>query len=137
MIAFFPKAYPDELLYSQIARYHQRSGYARFVFTAEDIYKAGKVAHPSIEFVNPYTDDAMMWLTKELPWEIVAEKHTMFPAYIRLLPLYRRKAARDGVRSQNGNWKNLMNLPVLNEKRFLRFCPECAKEDREKYGETY
>ena len=137
MIAFFPYIYPDELLYSQISRYHQRSGYARLVFTLEDIYRAGKVVHPSIEFVNPYTDDAMMWLTKELPWETVAEKNTMFPAYIRFLPLGRRKEARDGVRSQNGNWKNLMCLPVLEEKRFLRFCPECAKEDREKYGETY
>lgn len=137
MIAFFPKAYPDELLYSQIARYHQRNGYARLVFTLEDIYRAGKVVHPSIEFVNPYTDDAMMWLTKELPWEIVAEKHTIFPAYIRFLTLHRRKEAEEGVKNQNGNWKNLMNLPVLKEKRFLRFCPECAKEDREKRRETY
>ena len=62
MIAFFPEAYPDELLYSQISRYHQRSGYARFVFTAEDIYRTGKVTHPSIEFVNRYTDDAKPWL---------------------------------------------------------------------------
>lgn len=137
MIAFFPEVYPDELLYSQISRYHQRSGYARFVFTAEDIYKTGKVAHPSIEFVNRYTDDAMNWLTKEIPWETVAEKHTMYPAFIRFLPLQRRKEAEEGVRSQNGNWKNIMNLPVLKEKIFLRFCPECVKEDREKYGETY
>ena len=36
-----------------------------------------------------------------------------------------------------GNWKNLMCMPLLNESRFIRYCPECAKEDREKYGETY
>lgn len=137
MIAFFPAAYPDELLYSQISRFHQRGGYARFVFTAEDIYRTGKVTHPSIEFVNRYTDDAMNWLTKQMPWETVAEKHTMYPAFIRFLPLHRRKEAEEGVRSQNGNWKNIMNLPVLKEKRFLRFCPECAREDREKIGETY
>ena len=137
MIAFFTSVYPDELLYSQFARYHQRSGYARLVFTLEDVYRAGKVVHPSIEFVNPYTDDATMWLTKELPWETVAEKHTMFPAYIRFLPLQRRREAEEGVRKQNGNWKNLMCLPVLEERRYLRFCPECAKEDREKKGETY
>lgn len=137
MIAFFPEIYPDELLYSQISRYHQRSGYARFVFTAEDVFKAGKVAHPSIEFVNPYTDDAMMWFTKELPWNTLVEKHTMSPAYIRFLPLLRRKEAVEGIISCDGNWKNLMCLPVLNEKRFLRYCPDCAKDDREKYGETY
>ncbi len=137
MIAFFPEAYPDELLYSLLSRYHQRSGNARFVFTAEELYRNGKITHPSIEFVNRYTDDAMLWLTKEMPWETVAEKYTMFPALIRFLPFKRRREAEEGVRSQNGNWKNIMNLPVLKEKRFLRFCHECAKEDREKYGETY
>ena len=137
MIAFFPSIYPGELLYSEISRYHQRSGYARFVFTAEDIYQAGKITHPSIEFVNKYTVDAMTWLTKEFPWETIVEQHTMYPAYIRFLPLKRRKEAEEGVRNQDGNWKNLMCLPILNEKRYLRYCPYCAKEDREKYGETY
>ena len=137
MIAFFPKPYPDELLYSLLSRYHQRSGNARFVFTAEELYRNGKLTHPSIDFVNVFTDDTMKWLTKEMPWNVVAEQHTMFPALIRFLPLQRRREAEEGVRSQNGNWKNTMNLPVLEERRFLRFCPECAKEDREKYGETY
>ena len=45
MIAFFPEIYPDELLYSQLARYHSRSGYARYVFTVADIYN--KLAMPS------------------------------------------------------------------------------------------
>ena len=137
MIAFFPAAYPDELLYSLLSRYHQRSGNARFVFTAEELYRNGKITHPSIDFVNAFTDDAMMWLTKEKPWNVVAEEHTMFPALIRFLPLARRKEAEKGVRRQNGNWKNLMCLPVLEERRFLRICPECAREDREKRGETY
>lgn len=137
MIAFFPAPYPDELIYSQISRYHQRSGCVRFVFTAEDTYQAGKVVHPSIEFVNKYTDDAMNWLTKDAPWEQVIAEHTMCPSYIRFLPLQRRKEAVEGIINCNGNWKNLMCLPILNEKRYLRYCPECAKDDREKYGETY
>lgn len=137
MIAFFPKAYEDELLYSQISRYHQRSGYARFVFTETDIYKNGITVHPSVEFVNKYTDDAMRWITKDTKWAEVVEKHTMYPAYIRFLPLERRKEALEGVMNCNGNWKKLMCLPVLNEKRFLQYCPKCAKEDREVYGETY
>ena len=137
MIAFFPEAYYDELLYSLLSRYHQRSGNARFVFTAEELYRNGKLTHPSIDFVNAFNDDAMKWLTKEKEWETVAEKHTMFPAYIRFLPLARRKEAEKGVRRQNGNWKNLMCLPVLEERRYLRFCTQCAKEDREERGETY
>ena len=137
MIAFFPEIYPDELLYSQLARYHSRSGYARLVFTIADIYNNEKLVHPSIDFVNRYTPDAMQWITKYEPWEVIAEQHTMYPAYIRFLPKLRRIDAVNGILSCEGNWKNLMCIPLLNESRYIRYCPECAKADREKYGETY
>ena len=137
MIAFFPEIYPDELLYSQLARYHSRSGYARYVFTVADIYNNEKLVHPNVDFVNRYTPDAMQWITKNEPWEVIAEQHTMYPAYIRFLPKLRRIDAVNGILSCEGNWKNLMCMPLLNESRFIRYCPECAKEDREKYGETY
>ena len=86
MIAFFPEIYPDELLYSQLARYHSRSGYARLVFTIADIYNNEKLVHPNVDFVNRYTPDAMQWITKYEPWEVITEQHTMYPAYIRFLP---------------------------------------------------
>ena len=137
MIAFFPEIYPDELLYSQLARYHSRSGYARLVFTIADIYNNEKLVHPNVDFVNRYTPDAMQWITKYEPWEVIAEQHTMYPAYIRFLPKLRRLDAVKGILSCEGNWKNLMCIPLLNESRYIRYCPECAKADREKYGETY
>ena len=89
MIAFFPEIYPDELLYSQLARYHSRSGYARYVFTVADIYNNEKLVHPNVDFVNRYTPDAIQWITKNEPWEVIAEQHTMYPAYIRFLPKLR------------------------------------------------
>ena len=137
MIAFFPEIYPDELLYSQIARYHSRSGYARYVYTVSDIYQNGKLVHPNVDFVNKYTPDAMNWITKYDSWENIVFEHTMYPAYIRFLPKQRRINAVNGILSCEGNWKNLMCIPLLNEPRYIRYCPECAKEDREKYGETY
>lgn len=137
MIAFFPEIYPDELLYSQIARYHSRSGYARYIYTVSDIYQNGKLVHPSVDFVNKYTTDAMKWITRDDVWENIVFEHTMYPAYIRFLPKQRRIDAVNGILSCEGNWKNLMCIPLLNEPRYIRYCPECAKEDREKYGETY
>lgn len=137
MIAFFPEIYSDELLYSQIARYHSRSGYARYVYTVSDIYQNGKLVHPSVDFVNKYTPDAMNWITKNDTWGNIVFEHTMYPAYIRFLPKQRRIDAVNGILSCEGNWKNLMCIPLLNEPRYIRYCPECAKEDREKYGETY
>ena len=85
MIAVFPEIYPDELLYSQLARYHIQSGYSRLVFTLEDIYKNGNLTLPSIEFVNQYTPDAMKWITQSETWETITEQHTMYLAYIRFL----------------------------------------------------
>ncbi len=137
MIAFFPEIYPDELLYSQIARYHARTGYSLYVSTVADIYAGERFVHPSVDFVNRFTDDAMKWITKNSTWKTITEKHTMYPAYVRFLPKSRRSDAVNGILSCEGNWKNLMCLPNTNEKRYIRYCPKCAKEDREKYGETY
>lgn len=117
--------------------YHSRSGYARYVFTVADIYNNQTLVHPDVDFVNRYTPDAMQWITKYEPWETIAEQHTMYPAYIRFLPKLRRVDAVNGILSCEGNWKNLMCMPKLGYTRYLRYCPECAKEDREKYGETY
>ena len=137
MIAFFPEIYHDELLYSQIARYNSRSGYARYTYTSADIYNNEKLVRPSIEFVNRYTSDAMEWMTKDKPWEEVVAEHTMYPAYIRFLPKQRRADAVNGILTCEGNWKNLMCLPLQKNKRYIRYCPVCAKEDRKIYGETY
>lgn len=137
MIAFFPEIYPDELLYSQLARYHSRSGYARYAFSVADLYKNDTTVHPDVEFVNQYTPDAMNWITKHETWESVLTHHTMYPAYIRFLPQVRRNNAVNGLTKREGNWKNLMCLPVSKEKRYIRYCPVCSGEDRRKYGETY
>lgn len=137
MIAFFPEIYPDELLYSQLARYHKRNGYTRLTFTVNDIYNNRTLVHPDVDFVNRYTPDAMEWITKYEPWEVIAEQHTMYPAYIRFLPKLRRIDAVKGILSCEGNWKNLMCMPKSGYTRYIRYCPDCAKEDRDKYGETY
>ena len=38
MLGLFPKPYPDELIYSVLARYFVRSGYNKYVFAAEDLF---------------------------------------------------------------------------------------------------
>ena len=37
MIVQFPSFYPDELVYSLLARYSARSGYLRYTFAAEEL----------------------------------------------------------------------------------------------------
>ena len=138
MIAQFPYFYPDELVYSLLARYYERSGYIRYIFAAEDLFQS-KTVRPDIEFVNQYTPAALQMITKEIPIEQVIEKHTMFPYYGRFLPLERRQKGFEALVNMDTNIKNLLAIPKRKSlcDRYLRYCPECAKQDREQYGETY
>ncbi len=138
MIAQFPYFYPDELVYSLLARYYERSGYIRYIFAAEDLFQS-KTVRPDIEFVNHYTPAVLQMITKEIPIEQVIEKHTMFPYYARFLPLERRQKGFEALVNMDANIKNLLAIPKRKSlcDRYLRYCPECAKQDREQYGETY
>jgi len=138
MITYFPTAYPDELLYSQLARYYVRSGYLAYIYAAEDLF-ASKTVRPDMEFVNTYTSDALQMITREMSMENVVWKHTMFPYYGRFLPLKRRQITFQAIVSMQGNYHNLLPIPNRknNSDRYLRYCPICVKQDREKYGETY
>ena len=77
MIAFFPEIYPDELLYSQLARYHAKSGYMIYRSTAEDLFMNPTV-RPEIDFVNRLSLDALNNITRTVSIESIIEKHTMF-----------------------------------------------------------
>ena len=136
MLGYFPAIYPDELLYSQLARYYQGSGYMGYTFAAEDLFESRWV-RPDIEFLNSYTQDAYGIITKNLPLYEVIIKHTMFPYYGRFLTPYRREKAYFALKKMSGDYNNLLAVPKSKELRYLRFCPLCVKEDRGTYGETY
>ena len=136
MIGFFPVIYEDELLYSQLCRYYQRTGYTKYVFAADDLFMR-LTARPVIEWVNEYTPDAMAHITKSKPFRDVVMEHTMFPAYARFLPKERRAAALNSLLICDGNYHNLVVNQKSETRRFLQYCPVCASKDRERYGETY
>lgn len=138
MISYFPDIYPDELLYSQLARYYTKSGYSAFVCAVDDLF-VHKYVSPDIEFISELKQEAVEILTKNIPMETIIEKHTMFPSYGRFLPKERRQKAFQCLVEMHGNFNNLLAIPKrrTGDKRFLKYCPECAKVDREMYGETY
>ena len=138
MISYFPTAYPDELLYSQLARYYAKSGYMAYTYVAEELY-VSKIVRPDMEFVNVFTSDALRMITRDSPMEDVVMQHTMFPYYGRFLPLERRQRAFQALVSMQGNYHNLLPIPTRkgNADRCLRYCPMCAEQDRQEHGETY
>ena len=138
MIAVFPTVYPDELLYSQLARFYARSGYPGYTFAAEDLFE-NKTVRPDIEFLNAYTPEALRLITHEKPIDEIVLKHTMFPYYARFIGHERRMKAFQSLVAMDMAYHNLLPLPKSKEKaiRYLRYCPICAEHDRETYGETY
>ena len=138
MISYFPTAYPDELLYSQLARYYTKSGYMAYTYAAEELY-VSKTVRPDMNFLNVFTPDALRMITRDITMEDVVMKHTMFPHYGRFLPLERRQRAFHALVSMQGNYHNLLPIPTRkgNSDRCLRYCPMCADQDRQEHGETY
>ena len=138
MILYFPKAYPDELLYSQLARYYIKSGYTAYRFAAEALYK-NKTIKPNIEFINAFTEEALQAITNGTTFEEVILTHTMFPYYARFLNCERRNQALKAVSEMRNDYYNLLCFPKNKNAviRYLRYCPVCAKADRQQYGEAY
>lgn len=138
MIPYFPQIYPDELLYSQFARYYTASGYMAYTYAAEELF-ASKTVRPDMEFINTYTPDALQAITRFQTMEELVLQHTMFPYYGRFLPIERRRTAFQALVSMAGNYHNLLSMPQRRDGklRYLRYCPRCAVDDREQYGETY
>ncbi len=137
-IAYFPEIYPDELIYSVLARYYVHSGYPAYIFCAEDVFVSRRV-RPDVEFLNVMKPEALKALCGKMSMEELIEKHTLFPYYARFLPWGRRNKAFMALCSMSGDYNNLLAIPKQKngEYRYLRYCPLCAEEDRQLYGEAY
>lgn len=137
-IVYFPKIYPDELVFSCLARYCEHEGYPVYICCAEDIY-TNKRIRPDIEFLNELKDDVIQHMCKDITIEQLIMEHTMFPYYARFLPSERRAQAFKGLCDMRGDYHNLMVIPLSKNKgqRKLRYCPVCVTKDRMIYGETY
>lgn len=138
MIAHFPEAYPDELVYSILARYYMKTGYVNFIRVAEDLFLRKTIA-PSVESMNEYREEVKHFLTGDGTMEDLVMQHTMFPEFGRFNGAERRKRALAGVAAGDPESKYLVTVPVnkTGRPRYVRYCPECARKDRELYGETY
>lgn len=140
MIINFPVLYPDELLYSAIARYHIRSGNISLKSTLDDLYNS-KTITAVVEL--PANMDVLI---KNMPVnsthtsDELIKNHTMFPFYSAFLPQDRKEIILNSMKDSKGgdiyNRIGIMATTIMSNKYF-KFCSECIKEDYFKYGETY
>ncbi|MDU1350597.1 TnsD family transposase [uncultured Clostridium sp.] len=140
MMAFFPIPHEDELLYSILARYRVYSGNVSLKSTLDDIY-----GHRNVTAVMDLPSNinriiANMPLDNQYHANELIQKHTLYPFYAAFIPPKRASEIKDYMKGDKGgsiyNKTGLMASSItLNE--YFKFCPECLKEDRERFGELY
>lgn len=140
MIGFFPTPYPDELLYSVIARYYVQSANSGPQALIVDLFGKKRLG-ASFDFPSHIES-----LVRHLP---VGTKHTaenfirqntLYPFYAPFWQPDKSKTIFNlmlgekfgDIHQRSGVLQN--SLPRIT---FFRFCSECLSEDIKKYGETY
>lgn len=137
MLCLFPDPYPDELLYSVCARYGELMQYPNKITATEDFFGKGKMA---VVDLPAYIDHLIraMPLNHLYKADDLINQNTLFPFYAPFLTKSRahlvRKIMRSGCRQVG---PRITRTRPSKKTIYLRYCPECAWEDRAALGETY
>jgi len=137
VITYFPAIYPDELIYSWFCRYYVHSGYLTQMAALRELFcinmnSTGKESDGNLrpEVIDRF--EQMYTMT-----ELIVN-HTMYPQYARFLASEEKKTALKYLCYRPCDIDRLFSGHSCKKKeQFIRFCPQCVKEDRENYGETY
>lgn len=137
---FFPVPYPDEVLYSNLARYCIRSGNTKDIHSFEDLF--GTRSCVAVMELPTQLDALIdnMPLNTKYTAEYFIYKHTLFPFLAAFIPEERADKIIQTMRNGEGAISYIRiglisNTITLN--KYFRFCSQCFKEDLERFGEPY
>ncbi len=140
MIGCFPDPYPDELLYSVCARFHDCVQYPNKKNTMRELFgdeaAIATVSLPS----NLQTLVSMLPPGSPHTVERLINNHTLYPFYA---PFLDRKQARqlwadmEGARGPSIYMRSGVMASTIQSMEWLRFCPVCAQHDKVQLGEYY
>ncbi len=139
MLGYFPTPYPDELLYSVVARYHIRSGNKSFRQTHEELFETTDLQPDKIVLPNN-----LNFLTSQLPKgskltvESLIKRNTLYPFFRNFLTPIEIYSFKNLLRAKSST--SISQVAKISDKernRVLKFCPQCCVEDEQKYGEAY
>lgn len=140
MLTHFPTPYPDELWASVLGRYYLHSGHLTTNLAMKELlpntsssfstYMASQLEQFQTQLPNN-------WLTNET----IIEKHTLYPYFSRFLSAEQKEKSQINMLNKVSASPNFMVGVAVRQyvpqNHFWRYCPLCAQEDIEKYGETY
>lgn len=140
MLAYFPRPYPDELLYSVIARYGVHRGILSPTELVEELFLSRNVAAvvdlpghlntlvDQIGHLHPYTVED--WI----------QSHTLYPVYLAFVPAERSMQILRSACSDKANDIHTrigMVASSIRPPKYLRICKQCYLEQQQYYGEAY
>lgn len=139
-LAYFPAIYPDELLYSAVARYLRHLGAMRRTWGLETLF-GRRFVMASIDLPGH-----LRMLSNRLPPERnldvdrLIDTLTLYPYYTAFVPPQVRRLVRRAMCAGDVNGMHL-RLGVAAFRTTvcstLRFCSQCVLEMRARYGELY
>lgn len=139
-LQFFPTSFPDESLFSLIARYHRLSGHHDDRDTLHELF--GK--HTQI--VSSHLPSLLDTLASKLPQAValdaqdIVDRHTLFPYYRPFLT--ERQVALSLIAMKGPSASGLKTLMGLIASQVgggncYRYCEQCSERDVELVGQPY
>lgn len=138
MLDFFTDPYKDELIYSTIARYHFYSGNVDYRDTIEECF-GKRTMIPTLEIGGNFEYLAKV-LGKKYSSDDLINEHTIMPYYEPFVDEKLKQKTIDEVKNK-GSYSVYTRLGTIAgaicKKDSIFYCPVCAKNDIENYGEPY
>lgn len=140
MLEYFPDPYPDELLYSVWARFGDQVHYPNRQDIMLELF--GSRSYSALVDWSC----SLRYLVNRLSVDhcytadMFINDHTLFPLYAPFFPPERRLLLREQMITGSGTALSSrmgMMTSHIPRYRWLRYCPECVKRDRDQFGETY
>lgn len=140
MLAYFPTAYPDELLFSVVSRLAEMMGYPRSNDLSRAVYGQDR---PMVEMGLPSHMAgvvAALPLGHPLTTDKLIHEQTLYPFYQPFLLAKSAQTLKALLCSRDGSKVPAytgLSLKSIRPSPWLRFCYDCVQTDRAQYGACY
>lgn len=139
-LVHFPQPYPDELLYSLLARWRQHVGLPHNTDAITALF--GKTARHNTPLDLPIQ---LIELAKNIPFQQelsvdrLIDEHTLFPYFSSFVSNDRAMRIRQAMSEPGGNPYIYLSPRIRGRDQVtrLRFCPLCFEHMEAQYGEPY
>lgn len=141
MLSYFPSLYPDELMYSWFARYHQHSSNPSPKQTMKELFGSPCIVAVADLPANISSFYENIKQFNPLSLSILIGKHTFYKYYTFFQSDEIKQKAKNYLKYGGKPGAIHMFLGIassaIKDWQYIRFCPSCLKADRAKYGEAY